>query len=325
MNMKTNLFLIYFILRSSVSFSQYLPENGIYHYLKTEDGIDLYVLEVGNKDAENTYIVLHGGFGAEHSYLVSPLIDHSDKNRFIFFDQRGSLRSPAPDSLIIFRKFVNDIEQIRKEFKLPEVNILAHSNGSTIALDYLYHHSDKVKKLILIGCPLSIIGGEYFQNLEEPINKYRVQLELWQNNVNKNIEAQKEIYNLKDNDTLSGIQQTLLQKILYAANHTYLMTEIEKTENAFFNPDVFKALQQNMSSEDWAKRTSNMSEALAKSLIPIYLINGEHDFVDPLGHVWKELDKQVEHLKYTQIKNAGHNIWLDQPKEFKEILKQALN
>lgn len=325
MKLRGNPLVICFLLLSSISFSQHLPENGIYHYLKTDDGVPLYVLEIGNKNAKNTYIVLHGGFGAEHSYLISPLLPHTDKNRFILFDQRGSLRSQAPDSLITFRNFVNDIEQIRKEFKLSKINILAHSNGTTIALDYLYHHSDIVNKLVLIGCPLSILDGKYFQNLEEPINKYREELELWQNNVNKNIEVKKEIYNLKDKDNLTGIQYTLLQKILYAANHTYLMNDIEKTENAFFNPDVFKALQQNVSSEEWGKRTSHMSEALTKSSIPIFVVNGEYDFVDPSGHVWQVISKQVKHLKYIKIKNAGHNIWLDKPKEFREVLKVVLN
>lgn len=323
--MKENLLLIYFLLFSSVVFSQHLPENGIYHYLKTDDGVPLYVLEMGNKNAKNTYLVLHGAFGAEHSYLIRPLLPHTDKNRFILFDQRGSLRSPAPDSLITLQNFVNDIEHIRKEFKLSKINILAHSNGATIALDYLYHHSEFVNQLVLIGCPLSILDSKYFQNLDEPINTYRKELELWQNNVNKKIENKKDVHNLRDEDNLTGIQHTLLQKILYAANHTYLMNDIEKTENAFFNPAVFHALQKNVSSEEWGQRTSHLSEALALSSIPIFVINGEYDFVDPSGHVWQVIGKQVKHLEYIMIENGGHNSWLDKPKEFMNVLKKVLN
>lgn len=323
-NLKKIVHIIYFILLSSLSFSQYLPDNAIYHYLKTDDGINLYLLELGNKSSENTYIVLHGGFGAEHSYLINPLLQHSDKNHFILFDQRGSLRSTAPDSLITFQNFVKDIERIRKEFQLSKVNILAHSNGTTIALDYLYHHPNMVNNLILIGCPLSILDSKYFQNLDEPINKYKEEIQGWQSNVNKTIEAQKEIYNFKEDDTLTGVQATLLQKILYAANHTFLMTDIEKIQNAFFNPGVFNALQQNVSSEEWSKRTRNMSEALTKSSIPIFVMNGDHDFVDPSGHVWQAIAEQFKHIKYTKIKDAGHNIWLDKPKEFEKLLKKVL-
>lgn len=328
--MKVKLRLVYFFLVfiftvfTNTIFGQYLPENGEYHYLKTVDDFHLYVLEVGNKNAENTFIVLHGGFGAEHSYLLNAILPHSDKHRFILFDQRGSLRSPAPDSLITFKNFIKDIELIRTEFELSKVNILGHSNGATIALDNLYHHEDKVNKLILIGCLLSIIHGDYFPDLDEPINRYREELALWDETVSKKIENSKKLYKLTENDTLSGIQSTLIQKIMYSAHHTYLMTEIEKTQNAFFNSSVFDALQQNESRESWAERTNNLSNALVNSTVQIYLINGEFDFVDPKGHVWKAIDKQLKHLRYTMIKDAGHNIWSDQPIEFSKILERAL-
>ncbi len=317
--------IICVLMLSSAAFSQNLPANGIYHYLKTDDGVNLYVLDLGNRNAENTYIVLHGGFGAEHSYLVRPLLPHTAKNRFILFDQRGSLRSPAADNLLTFQNFVYDIEHIRKEFGLSKVNILAHSNGTTIALDYLHQHPDKVSKLILIGVPLSILDGKYFQGLDSPINKYKTELEIWQTGVNKKIEAKKQVYNLKDGENLTGSRSTLLQKILYSANHTYLMNDIEGSQNAFFNPDVFAALQKNAKGDELSKRTSRMSEALAKSSIPIFMINGEHDFVDPAGHVWPVVSEQVKQMKYFKIKNAGHNTWLDQPKEFNKVLKAALN
>ncbi len=325
MKLSKTLLAICVLMLASASFPQNLPANGIYHYLKTDDGVLLYVLDLGNRNAENTYIVLHGGFGAEHSYLVRPLLPHTAKNRFILFDQRGSLRSPAADNLLTFENFVKDVEHIRKEFGLSKVNILAHSNGSTIALDYLHHHPDKVNKLIMIGCPLSILDGKYFKDLTEPINKHMAELEIWQSGVNKKIEEKKLAYKLTDSENLKGTQSTLLQKILYAANHTYLMIDIEGTQNAFFNQDVFPALQKNAKGDEWSKRTSRMSEALAKSSIPIFLINGEHDFVDPAGHVWPVVSEQVKHMKYFKINNAGHNTWLDQPKEFNKVLKAALN
>lgn len=305
-------------------YSQNLPENGVYHYIKSVDDVQLYVLELGNSEAKNTFIVLHGGFGAEHSYLVNPLIPHSVDNRFILFDQRGSLRSPVADSLVTFMNFVNDVEQIRLAFKLDKVNIVAHSNGTTIALDYLYFHPEKVNKLVMIGCPLSILDGKYFENLDEPLNKYKSEIELWQANVNKNIKDKKNLYQLNDDENLSDVQRTLLQKILYAANHTYLMKEIESTENAFFNQEVFVNLQKNESSESWSQRTSRMSEALAQSTISIFVINGEFDFVDPAGHVWRVISQQVEKLEYHLIEDAGHNIWLDQPEVFKGVLESVL-
>jgi hypothetical protein len=52
------------------------------------------------------------------------------------------------------------------------------------------------------------------------------------------------------------------------------MNEVEKTENAFFNADVFSSLQKNDDSQQWRERTKRMSEALAKSKAPILMLNG---------------------------------------------------
>ena len=65
--------------------------------LYTDDGTSLFVREFGQGD---TVLVLHGGWGAEHSYLIDPFIKLANKYHFIFYDQRGSLRSQCPDSLI---------------------------------------------------------------------------------------------------------------------------------------------------------------------------------------------------------------------------------
>lgn len=313
-------------LITSFGFSQHLPGNGVYHTIKTTDGISLYTLELGNSNAENTYIVLHGGFGAEHSYLTPLILPHTDSTHFILFDQRGSLRSPAADSLITFRKFVDDIELLRKEFELEKINILAHSNGSTIALEYLYFYPELVNKVILIGCPLSILDTKFLPKFDsQKIADYQNELGDWQKRVDQNIAAKLNDHQLMNTDSLTGIEKTLKQKITYSANHTYLMNAIERTQNAFFNPDVFKALQKNENAASWSQRNSRMSEALVKNSSKITVINGEYDFVDPLGHVWKEIGRHLEHLEYLLLPDAGHNLWLDKPDEIFKVLEQKLN
>ena len=79
-------------------------------YLETKDkDIRLYVKEFGYGD---TLVVVHGGFGAEYSYLLDPLENLAKKYHLLFYDQRGSLRSPCPDSLITVYKHVEDIEVV---------------------------------------------------------------------------------------------------------------------------------------------------------------------------------------------------------------------
>ncbi len=69
-------------------------------YLPTTDGVtELYIKEIGSG---SPVVILHGGYGAEHSYLIDAFAPLFSERRFVFYDQRGSLRSPAkPEAALI--------------------------------------------------------------------------------------------------------------------------------------------------------------------------------------------------------------------------------
>jgi proline iminopeptidase len=108
----------------------------------------LFMKSVGVGD---TVLVLHGGFGAEHSYLLDMVEPLTDYYHFVLFDQRGSLRSPAADSLLTFQHLVEDIEWIRKELKVEKLTLLGHSMGTFLAMAYADAYPGHVKNLVLVG------------------------------------------------------------------------------------------------------------------------------------------------------------------------------
>lgn len=113
---------------------QHLPDGADDWYLETSDGVDLFVVELGAAAAAgDTVIVLHGGWGAEQSYLWSALEPLANQYHFVFYDQRGSLRSPAPKSTISLHRFVSDLEDLRRELRQEQLTIFAHSMGSRLA------------------------------------------------------------------------------------------------------------------------------------------------------------------------------------------------
>jgi len=93
------------VLLSGVAFSALAVEPNELNewYVWSSDGTQIYVRAIGKGDkSADPIIVLHGGFGAEHSYLIPAIEPLSKKHRFVLFDQRGSLRSPAtPMSLTL--------------------------------------------------------------------------------------------------------------------------------------------------------------------------------------------------------------------------------
>jgi pimeloyl-ACP methyl ester carboxylesterase len=72
-------------------------------YLRAPDSVTLYVREFG---AGEPVIVLHGGWGMDHGYMLPALRGLETIGHFVIYDQRGSLRSPAPVAKISLQKHV---------------------------------------------------------------------------------------------------------------------------------------------------------------------------------------------------------------------------
>ena len=120
--------------------------------LKTDHGHELNVIDWGNKNAETSFIYLHGGPGGHvkdhHKENFNPL-----KHRVIFFDQRGAGESTPYGSLNhnTTEDLITDITKIADHFKLDQFNLYGYSWGSTLALAYAIATPSRVKNLVIGG------------------------------------------------------------------------------------------------------------------------------------------------------------------------------
>ena len=98
-------------------------------------------------------IFLHGGPGY-NSYsfekCVGPQLEK--KLRMVYLDQRGSGRSidVSPRGPVSLKALIDDIEQIRIRSDFRNVNLIGHSFGGLVALEYQRHYPSFVDKIILI-------------------------------------------------------------------------------------------------------------------------------------------------------------------------------
>jgi pimeloyl-ACP methyl ester carboxylesterase len=106
------------------------------------------VIEFGRGD---TVVVLHGGWGGEHSGLIDAVRPLSDRFHFVLYDQRGSLRSAAPESTITVDRLVRDLDGLRRQLRQERITLLAHSMGSALSYAYLAKHPDRVRGLVLFA------------------------------------------------------------------------------------------------------------------------------------------------------------------------------
>ena len=118
----------------------------------------LYSRRVGS-GAGPPVVVLHGGPGASHDYLL-PQYDLLAAGRSLFYyDQRGGGQSPVSrDTPVGWREHVGDLDEIRVELGLERLTLCGYSWGGLLAVLYFLEHPERVERLALVS-PASITAA----------------------------------------------------------------------------------------------------------------------------------------------------------------------
>lgn len=130
--------------------------------------VPLYWAAYGREGAPRL-LVLHGGPGASHDYLLPQMLRLGEEYDLLFYDQRGGGRSrPANNAPITWRTQVNDLAAVVTEFQLHPLSIVGYSWGAMLAMLYATDRTlgDKVtpERLLLIDpAPLTRQYREAFE------------------------------------------------------------------------------------------------------------------------------------------------------------------
>jgi len=111
-------------------------------------------------------VVLHGGPGAHHDYLLPQMLQLAESHDVLFYDQKGGGQSRTNDQTpVTWQTHVDDLAAIVKEFSLDPLTIVGYSWGGLLAVLYALEAVDSPPdRLVLIDpAPLA--------------KRYRVQFE----------------------------------------------------------------------------------------------------------------------------------------------------
>lgn len=112
-------------------------------------GVEIFVRRIG---AGPPVVVLHGGPGAHHDYLLPGFDALADGRELIYYDQRGGGRSAVErDVPVGWTEHVADLEALRVEWGLDRLTIAGYSWGGLLALLYALDHPARVVRLALVS------------------------------------------------------------------------------------------------------------------------------------------------------------------------------
>ena len=120
-------------------------------YVDAGGGVRLYYQTLGR--GVDTVVVLHGGPGFSMAYLADDLEPLARRHTLIFYDQRGAGRSTlVTDSAALDgKRFAEDLEAVRRHFRLDRVALLGHSWGAGVAALYAMKYPTRIGRLVLVG------------------------------------------------------------------------------------------------------------------------------------------------------------------------------
>ena len=138
-------------------------------YVTMSDSARLYYRIIGN--APDTIIAIHGGPGMDHESIFGDFKVLGVHHTVIFYDQRGGGKStlPTDTTTLVAKRQIQDLDELRKHFKIERVTLIAHSYGPLLAASYAIAHPNNVKRMVFFG-PVPPRRGDFFTRYGKNLN-----------------------------------------------------------------------------------------------------------------------------------------------------------
>ena len=260
-------------------------------------------------------VVLHGGPGLDHNYLLPQLLELSKDYELIFYDQRGSGKSldAKIDSYYVnLDRFSDDLEELRLALNLKKITVIGHCFGGTFAAYYAIKYPESISSLILWDCaPVDYNGSQKFVN--DAAKRW------------KHIEDK--ISPLFKYEELEKSSSEQINKMFEMAFSTY-----------FYDPKNVKFLTLKMSkashmsgfkvSEEmdktvWLNPKFNLFPSLKNLQIPTLIIHAKQD-VFPISTA-RDLENTIPKSKAVYLDRCGHFSYIEKADEVFKAIRSFLS
>lgn len=269
-------------------------------------------------------LILHGGPGASHDYLLPYLLPLARHNRLIFIDERGSgksskLQDPAGYTV---ENMVEDTEAVRQALRLGKINLLGHSAGGVLAQAYALKYQQNLSHLVLCSTFASTKDiNEVFVRMKQrmpPELRARIDKMEQEGLFGHGKDYEKNRYG---NDYMIAAWGEGYFPYLYQ-NHPD--PNYDPVQNGNFSWDLYREMWGSHGEFviDGNMRSVEYTEKLKAIRVPTLITVGDHDESDPsLAEI---IHQHIAGSQLVVLPKSGHMTFVDQPTMFLQAVSDFL-
>jgi len=252
-------------------------------------------------------VVLHGGPGLDHRYLVPDLDALAASFRVVYYAQRGrgaSHSGEGPEEVSIASD-VADLDQLRRHLGESRVALLGHSWGGLVATEYALAHPQRVSRLVLLSpSPVSHAG-------------HVAQVSEW--TARRTPEQAAELERISADPAYQA--GDIAADAAYALTHfastvvdpAHLETLVGKLRLSYTPATIVavRAISRRLLAETLLREDYDLLPRLRELPVPTMVITGDDEFA-PMS-VMRGLAEAIPGARLEVLAGAGHFPYLERP------------
>ena len=294
-------------------------------------------IEEGYVDAQGVFIyyksfgsgppllILHGGPGASHDYLLPHLVPLARRNRLVFIDERGGGKSPKLENPAQYtvETMVEDIEAVRRSLRLGKINLLGHSCGGVLAQAYALKYQKNLSHLVLCSTFHST------KQLNEVFKKMKDRMTPGLRERIDKLEAAGLYDHGKDYEK----NRYSSEYMVAAWGEGYFPYLYQNRPDANYDPNTEGNFAWDVYREMWGSHgefvvdgnltSVEYADRLPSIKVPTLITVGDHDECDP--SLAREMNALIPGSKLVVFPKSGHMTFVDQPDLFIEAVQSFLS
>ncbi|HUG27020.1 MAG TPA: alpha/beta hydrolase [Gemmatimonadales bacterium] len=268
---------------------------------RTVRGVQLFERRVGSGPP---VVVLHGGPGAHHDYLLPGFDALAEGRTLIYYDQRGGGRSAVErDVPVGWQEQVADLEALREAWQMDQLVLVGYSWGALLALLYAIEHPARVERLALVS----------------PAPAHRAaRAEFEQRLATRNADPaiMEERQQMRDDGLATSDPERYKRRSFELSVAGYFHDPARATDLTSFR--VTGRTQQ----EVWESLGEyDLRPALAKLSLPAIVLHGASD---PIPAETAEETAALLGAEFHRLAASGHVPYVEAPAEFRRLLDEFL-